>query len=96
MGNKQWASYQSYQRIKVDLHQKIDDTGLDAMTLKRLYESKLVYLEELRRTCFRSLNSAEESSFTPDDLGFIITGIRITRSHLRALVRGVIDHLGQG
>lgn len=90
MSNPKFLSYESYQVIKSELHEAIDEKGLDIVILKRLYESKLRYLEQLRVNCFREINLNPETSFTPSDLGFIIAGIKITGDHIESLVKNII------
>lgn len=78
--------YETYREIMGELLRPIDVEGLDVDTMKRLYESKLVYLENLRVKCFCELNGASESPFTIDDYGLIIKAIAETNRHLRELI----------
>lgn len=85
------TDYATYREIMDELLRPISGEGLDSDTLKRLYESKLVYLENLRVKCFRAINSntgSPESGnptnhFTPDDYSLIVKAISDTRGHLR-------------
>ena len=48
--------YDTYIEISEDLLNPIIGEGLDLDTLKRLYMSKLVYLNNLRKQCFMDIN----------------------------------------
>lgn len=87
------ADYLTYKEIIDDLLLPIDGRGLDMDTLKKLYESKLVYLENLRVKCFRALNAVAESEaalgaqdFTQDDYRLIVEASHETKAYLRHLV----------
>jgi hypothetical protein len=60
--------------------------GLDPETLKSLYESKAVYLENLRIKCFKELNSKPDSHFTWADYSLVVRAIEENRSHVRDLI----------
>lgn len=77
------TDYETYREIMGELLRPISGDGLDADTLKRLYESKLVYLENLRVKCFREINMIENSPFTGSDYDLILQSIAQTRTHLR-------------
>ena len=81
------TDYATYREIMDELLRPISSDGLDTDTLKRLYESKLVYLENLRIKCFRAINNPtldkNESYFTLDDYSLIVKAISDTRGHLR-------------
>jgi len=80
------TDYETYREIMSDLMQPISGEGLDDDTLKRLYESKLVYLENLRQKCFVELNSAKPSHFSTDDQALVLAAIKQTRVFLRELI----------
>ena len=75
-----------------DLLKPIAATGVDTDTLKRLYESKMVYLENLRIKCFRDMNSEKETHFTQGDYRIIVEASVQTRQHLRGVVLGAINN----
>lgn len=74
-----------------DLLKPIASDGVDTDTLKRLYESKMVYLENLRIKCFRDMNSGKPSHFSQDDYRIIVQAAMQTRQHLRGVVLGAIN-----
>lgn len=85
------TDYQTYKQIMGELIQPIVATGLPDETLKRLYESKLVYLENLRLKCFREINNASSSAhFQQSDYELILAALSKTREHLREVVMVVI------
>lgn len=91
MSKKAHTDYDTYREIMDDLLKPIAAEGLDLDTLKRLYESKMVYLENLRLKCFRDMNGKNETHFTKDDYRIIVEGGKQTRSHLRAVVLSAIN-----
>ncbi len=85
------TDYQTYKEIMGELLQPIVATGLPDETLKRLYESKLVYLENLRLKCFREINNDKSvTSFQASDYELILSALATTRQHLREVVMVVI------
>jgi hypothetical protein len=86
MHNNEATDYQTYKEIMGELLHPIQATDLDADTLKRLYESKLVYLENLRVKCFYELNSGRESHFRVEDYQLILKAVRQTKKHTRELI----------
>ena len=86
MRNIEATDYETYKEIMGELLGPIQAIGLDADTLKRLYESKLVYLENLRVKCFYEINKAESSFFTVDDYQLILQAVSETNKHLREIV----------
>ena len=79
--------FDTYREIMDELLQPISGEDLDADTLKRLYESKLVYLENLRIKCFEQLNdSKSDSHFTTDDYSVILDARNKTQGHIRTLI----------
>ncbi len=86
MRNNEATDYETYKEIMGDLLGPIQAVGLDADTLKRLYESKLVYLENLRIKCFYEINKNNESHFSVDDYQLIIQAVSETNKHLREIV----------
>lgn len=85
MRNQRSTDYETYREIMGELLRPIEVSGLDVDTLKRLYESKLVYLENLRVKCFLELNGAS-GHFTMDDYTLILRAIGETNRHLRDLI----------
>ena len=80
------TDYETYQEILDELLRPITAEGLDADTLKRLYESKLVYLENLRLKCFMELNGGADSHFSMEDYQLILDARQRTHKHLRELI----------
>ena len=85
------VDYQSYQKIMDELLMPISGRHLDARTIKRLYESKLVYLENLRRKCFMDMNQEfpfedNDCLFSPEDYHLILQAIKATHFHMRDLI----------
>ena len=91
MTKKPQTDYETYREIMNDLLKPILSEGLDTDTLKRLYESKLVYLENLRVKCFRDMNSRKETHYTKEDYKIIVEASVQTRSHLRGVVLNAIN-----
>ena len=82
MKNLSSTEYSIYQEILDDLLKPIVHDGLDDETLRRLYESKLVYLENLRAKCFREINVETKGTFTANDFRLILEALNLTRCHL--------------
>jgi len=95
------TDYATYRQIMDELLRPIVATDLDGDTLRRLYESKLVYLENLRVKAFRSINATQplvqspeqfsterpsEAHFTRDDYSLILEAISTSRAHLKQIV----------
>jgi len=92
------TDYETYREIMGELLRPIAGSDLDAETLKRLYESKLVYLENLRIQCFRAINAnppakpaveaarAATGHFTRKDYALILEAVATTRAHLRQVM----------
>lgn len=80
------TDYATYREIMGELLRPIEAEGLDLETLKRLYESKLVYLENLRINCFREINSKKGGHYTVYDYQLIIKAVSETNRHLRDLI----------
>jgi hypothetical protein len=91
MPKKNHTDYDTYREIMNDLLQPIAADGVDIDTLKRLYESKMVYLENLRLKCFRDMNGNKETHFTKEDYRIIVEGGILTRKHLREVVLTAIN-----
>lgn len=86
--------FDTYKQIMDELMRPITTHGLDLETLKRLYESKLVYLENLRLKCFKEINSDSKAgvpSFTVEDYQFILDALGKTKIHLRELFLSAIN-----
>ena len=65
----------------------IEGEDLDEKTLCRLYESKLVYLQNLRIKCFQDMNRHEDKNmFSAPDYRRILKAIDQTQIHLHDLV----------
>jgi hypothetical protein len=92
MSHKPQTDFDTYREIMNDLMKPIASDGLDDDTVKRLYESKSVYLENLRVKCFRDMNSGRETHFTQDDYRLILEAARQTREHLRGVVLVAINN----
>ena len=80
------TEYETYAQIMSELLSPITQHGVEPETLKRLYESKLVYLENLRVKCFRAFNSKTPGPFKMDDYHLILKAYQQTQSHLRELI----------
>ena len=80
------TDYDTYKQIMDELLQPIAQEGLDLDTLRRLYQSKLVYLENLRVKCFREMNGETTSHFSMDDYQLILKAITETHRHVRDLI----------
>ncbi|NRA43819.1 MAG: hypothetical protein HRU09_02570 [Oligoflexales bacterium] len=81
------TDYTTYREIMDELLRPISGEGLDFDTLKRLYESKLVYLENLRVKCFFEMNRKNlDGYFSIADYQLILDAIHRTHSHLRDLI----------
>lgn len=78
--------YETYKEIEEDLLRPILGDGLDHETLRKLYQSKLVYLCNLREKCFRDINAGSTPIFTPNDLEHIVKAISLTQNHIRTLI----------
>jgi hypothetical protein len=91
MTKKPQTDYETYKEIMDDLLKPIASDGLDVDTVKRLYESKMVYLENLRIKCFRDMNSGRETHFTQADYKIIVEAATQTRKHLRGVVLNAIN-----
>ncbi len=85
--------YTAFCQIRPDLLLPITGEGIDGDTLVRLYESKLVYLENLREKAFMDINSrlAERYFQNGDYLG-ILEAIEITKLQLKEVMIGEIRH----
>ncbi len=87
MRNDSATDFETYREIMNELLEPIIGEDLDADTLKRLYESKLVYLENLRLKCFLELNNDEDDGyFTTEDYKLILDARNETHGHLRKLI----------
>ncbi len=80
------TDYDTYREIMGELLRPIEAHGLDVDTLKRLYESKLVYLENLRVKAFVDVNKNKSGYFTMADYQLILSALAETNRHLRDLV----------
>lgn len=90
MAVKKPTDYETYREIMGELLRPIEAQGLDLDTLKRLYESKLVYLENLRVKCFFEINSKGVGHFTMEDYQLILQALRETQRHVKNLILAVI------
>jgi hypothetical protein len=73
-----------------ELQKPILAEGLDPDTLKRLYESKRVYLANLRLRCFREINGSSSTGFTAADLEIIVNAIARTEEDIKSLILGQV------
>ena len=80
------TDYETYKEIMAELLQPISSRGLDDDTLRRLYESKLVYLENLRQKCFWEINTSKDSPFGIEDHALILDAIAKTRVQLKGII----------
>jgi hypothetical protein len=88
------TDYETYREIMGELLRPIEASGLDVDTLKRLYESKLVYLENLRVKCFYECNAPEPGHFTMEDYQLILGALKETQRHLHDLMLlAIMSHL---
>lgn len=86
------TDYATYREIMGELAKPIIGAGLDTDTIKRLYESKLVYLENLRVKCFYEINGKRaEGPFTAHDYQHILLAISESRRQLRELMLLAIE-----
>ncbi len=92
MSESRATDYETYREIMGELIKPILAEGLDAETLKSLYESKAVYLENLRIKAFKELNSMKKTShFTWDDYHLICHAIKENGNHVRGLIMVAIN-----
>jgi hypothetical protein len=84
------TDYETYREIMEDLLKPISGDGLDLETLKRLYESKMVYLENLRVKCFKEVNGGRDCHFSHEDYKLIVRAGIETRKQLRQVVLNAI------
>ena len=84
------TDYETYREIMGELLKPILAEGLDPETLKSLYESKAVYLENLRVKCFKELNGKRDSHFTWDDYALVLRAIEENSQHIRQLILLVV------
>ena len=81
------TDYSTYREIMDELLRPIQAEGLDFDTLKRLYESKLVYLENLRVKCFMEMNGKKPGAhFSMSDYQIILSAILETHGHLKQMI----------
>jgi hypothetical protein len=85
------TDYKTYREIAQDLILPIRAHGLDADTQRRLYSSKLVYLESLRLHCFRQMNLPLVDTFTIDDYQWILLAQALASKQLTDIVRKSIQ-----
>lgn len=91
MKNACRTDYETYKEIMGELLSPIMAGDLDHDTLKRLYESKAVYLENLRTKCFWEMNTQKSSHFTHGDYLLILQAIEDTRGQLRRVILGSLS-----
>ncbi len=80
------TDYETYREILDDLLQPINAANLDTNTIKRLYQSKITYLENLRLRCFSDINKASITPFTQHDYSIILHAKQVAQVHLRQLI----------
>ena len=86
MKDSRATDYETYREIMEELLNPIMADGLDMDTLKSLYESKSVYLENLRIKCFCELNSGKQTHFSWDDYHLIMRANTENKHHIRKLI----------
>jgi hypothetical protein len=86
MANLPHKEYETYREIMSELLSPISAAGLDDETLCRLYKSKLVYLENIRVKCFKSMNNGRQSPFCYDDYVLILRAIQENTKYLRSVI----------
>lgn len=91
MDDCQTIDYETYRAIMDELLSPIDGESLELDTLKRLYESKLVYLDSLRTKCFLDMNNNRSGFFQMEDYELILKSISNTKSHIRKLVISAVS-----
>ena len=84
------TDYETYREIMDDLLNPIIADGIDDDTLKTLYESKAVYLENLRVKCFMEMNAKKNTYFSYKDYQLILRAIDENKKHVRALILCVV------
>lgn len=93
MDNRVYATdYETYREIMPELLHPIQGRNVDGELLVRLYQSKLVYLENLRIQCFREINAVmSQTQFTPQDHELIVEAIRFTKAHIKSAILAAIQ-----
>ena len=91
MKGSQATDYATFKEIMGELLNPIMAEGLELDTLKRLYESKAVYLENLRVKCFWEINKNPRTFFSTQDYQLILRAIAETRNHLRHLILAAVN-----
>ena len=86
MKDSRATDYETYREIMDELLNPIMAEGLEMDTLKSLYESKSVYLENLRIKCFWELNSGKKTHFEWEDYHLILRAITENKNHIRKLI----------
>lgn len=86
------TDYQTYREIMDELLCPIIASDLDPELVVRLYQSKLVYLENLRSKCFYEINRDQDSLFNHDDYKLILEAQRQTKQYLRHTMMTAISH----
>jgi len=93
---KNGTDYATYKEIMAELGKPIEASGLEFETLKRLYESKLVYLENLRQRAFRDLNHPGKQTFSSADYEFILSAIKQSKEHLsQSVMQAIVINLSK-
>jgi hypothetical protein len=85
------TDFETYRQVIGDLLAPIGQNGLDWETLKKLYESKLVYLQNLRVRCFYEINRSPAPQFSTADYELILQALRETRLHLKHLILHAVN-----
>lgn len=84
-------SYQLYRELMEELLAPLEPT-LDVNVRYELYQSKLIYLENLQEQCFRTVNKRPAGSathnddFTPQDMKTINSAITSTHNFMRSTI----------
>ncbi len=82
--------YNVYKELEADLICPIESPTLNKDITVRLYESKLIYLENLRVKCFKDMNMNSSSKFTTEDYNFILKAKQITNAYLKEVILDII------
>lgn len=85
------TDFETYREIMGELLEPINPSGLDLDTLKKLYESKLVYLQSLRVKCFYEINGANGGHFSVADYQLILQALKETRLQLKQLILHAVN-----
>jgi len=77
---------EAHREVMEELFKPICSEGLDHTILRRLYESKLIYLENLRIKSFQEINLEKNSRFSLKDYELILLAIKKTKHRIKDLI----------